>query len=682
MQIPYLNIQIPFTKEHKKRTIPMLELWDNIASNFMQKDSSTTGVLRRKPFYMDLKGLYSDSDNVTYLYTIDGYPSEMEVSFRSSLRRECKEGVRLSFVTTMEKHEIQWDSPQIRAKLRTWKSLDSDTDEVDEYNLHSNLALLDSQSRRKASLVYLSSAEIRRKRKLFKVRGMLLVSGKRGENFDSTIKDVQNTCRNMGIRITRVMLNLEDYLSVFSPFSCAFKSNIINQVGSTVMTDELLARYNTYSQGKIGVRGTYWGTDIFSGFPCLKVVKRTTETAENWLITAETGGGKSFFVKGLLIQLLGSKIINGTIMDIEGFEYTPLAHYIARNADVEIINMAEGTGSYFDPVEIVLTGNKELDDGMYNLSSAYTVALFKTLAGSTSEDDWVDISITDAVSQTYAKAGVEIDDYSTWTKAEGLTIKDVYTRLKEQVPKNEEHKLSLDKALAKISRYFDPNNPLSKNFKHRVSVRQIADAKLVVCSFGMAGKTENSVDPIQMALMQLTASIISHLRSVFSKQAGKFNFKLWEEFQRWGKFPNSEKTIGTALTGGRKLGDINIIITNKVGELLDDDRFGIFQNITSLAVGAIGDKKVREDLCDRLSIENMLPELDKLVLENKDLSDYTDGDNFLSNIYSKAFLIGLDKSVYSLARMSIPKNIAESDLFRTGVDTQEENKLESVTENM
>jgi hypothetical protein len=627
---------------------------------------------------MDLKGLYSGTDNVTFVYSLDAFPSELEVSFRSSIRRECKSGVRVTFLTRMEKYEIAWNSPQVKSKLRTWRTLDADTEGVDAYNLHENLALLDGQERKKASLVYLNDAELRRKRKLFKVSGLMLVSGVRGEDFNSSIVDINKACTTMGIKATRVMLNIEDYLEVFSPFSCGFNASIDKQVGKVVLTDELLSRLNTYSQGRIGIKGAYWGTDIFSGFPCLKVIKKTTETAENWLITSETGGGKSFFIKGLIFQLLGDPKINGTIMDIEGFEYTPIAYYMSNYArthgldsEVVILNMGEGVGAYFDPVPITVTGNKKLDRDMYNLSNSYTVALFKTLAGSASDNEWVDISITDAVTKTYSSVGVDIDDISTWGRSAPLSIHDVYKHLTQINPKNDEHKNALDLAVAKIGRYFDRNNPLSRNFKERIAISNIATAKLVVCSFGMAGKSEANVDPVQMALMQLTASIISHLRSAFSKLAGKFNFKLWEEFQRWGKFPNSENTIGTALTGGRKLGDINIIITNAVNKILQDDRFDLFSNLTSIAIGCIGDSQVRKDLCERLSIPHMLPELDKLVSENKDLSDYTDGDNFLSNIYSKAFLVGLDKSVYTLARMSIPVDIARSDLFRTGIDILE-----------
>lgn len=710
-----------FGKQHKKRTIKFWQLWDKIACTYLTKNDSMSGELRRANYYMDMKGFYSNEENVTFMYTIDGYPSELELSYRSTLRNVCKEGVRISFVSTFEKHQILWNSPQMQSKLKTWKLIEAETGEVDEYNLHSNLALLDSQQWRKDSLTYLSEAEIRRKRKTFRFRSVMFVSGKRGEAFDDTIKELVSICKTINVKITRVMLNIQDYLNVFSPFSLEFDDSVLKCVGSNVLTDEILARFCSYSQGMVGKEGIYWGTDIYSCFPCLKPVKRTTETAENWLITAETGGGKSFFVKCLLIQLLANEKYNGTIMDIEGFEYLPMAGYLSGNDEVVVLNMAEGQGAYFDPVEIILTGDPDIDKDMYGLSTSFTLSIFKTLLGnSVAQDEWVDIVMSDAVSLTYSKRGVYMENMDSWGLSKGLTLFDVYSTLKDLttdgdveravtnkfrhsryqqkmgiidaamtqndvnrlITSNKGYQKAIEMCLAKVSRYFEPSGIRASLFRKRISVDGIMNAKLVVCSFGMAGKSEANVDHTQMSLMQLCAANISYLRSVFSKKAGKFNFKLWEEFQRWGGFPDADKTITVALTGGRKLGDINIIVTNKVRDMLDDDRFGVFSNITSIAIGCIWDAEVREDLCNRLTIQQMLPELNRLVTENKDLSAFTEGDAQLSNPYSKAFLIGLDKTMYTISRVSLPEELAKSDIFRTGITLDINDFAQDLDDNM
>ena len=503
--------------------------------------------------------------------------------------------------------------------------------------------------------------------------------------------DINNNSEN-NFKIARLLIKLKELLLVYKPRKYVY----------------LIVIFSLFSALGISLIPDIDELKVFSCFPCLKPVKRTTETAENWLITAETGGGKSFFVKGLLVQLLAMSNYNGTIMDVEGFEYIPLANYLATSDKVIIINMAEGTGVYYDPVEIILTGNEELDRDMYSLSTSFTLSLFKCLLDNTEdEDEWVDIVINDAVSLTYAMKGVSSSDMSTWGNSKGLSLYHVYNMLKllksngnaeraigsmfteslyeekmgggKKLSQNDVNRLitsnpgyqkSIDLCIAKISRYFEPDGVRASLFKNRISIDDIKDAKLVVCSFGMAGKSENSVDSIQMSLMQLYSANISHLRSIFSKHRGIYNFKLWEEFQRWGGFPDADKTINVALTGGRKLGDVNIIITNKVIDMLNDDKFGVFSNVTSFAIGAIGDSFVREELCNRLTIANMIPDLNAIANNNKDLSAYVDGDTVLSNPYRKAFLIGLDRTIYTVSKMIIPRGLASSKIFKTGVEEQ------------
>ena len=697
-----------FGKEHKKKTINFIKLWDEIGTALVKQNDSNYGETRTYNSYVDLLGLYSGEDNVTYLFSIDGYPKRVENSYRTTLRGFCRAGVRISFISPLEKHRIDWNSPHIKAKLRTWKLIEQNTDEVDEYNLHQNLNSLDSQDWRKDSLVYLSSADLRRKRKMFKFRSLMLISGERGKDFDTSVRDIVDACKSLNIKISRVIGDIPEYLKAFSPFSNTWNRDVFDKCGCITIPDELLARFNTYAQGTIGKSGLYWGTDIYSCFPCLKPVKRTTEDAENWLVTAETGGGKSYFVKGLLVQLLSKPNFNGTIMDVEGFEYIPLAVYMTKFVEDSaiILNMAEGSGAYYDPVKIVLTGDEELDKDMYSLSTSFTLSLFKCLLGGIQEEDeWTDIVINDAVSLTYGKAGVDAEDPTTWRNADYLTVYDVYRTLKDlksnsedgrsissnqaisalrekqgyddrlatndvarMVTSNLGYQKAIDMCIAKLSRYFEENGIRSSLFKNRIRIEDVKDAKLVICSFGMAGKTEKTVDSIQMSLMQLYSANISHLRSIFSKNAGKFNFKLWEEFQRWGGFPDADKTINVALTGGRKLGDVNIIVTNRVGDMLANDRFGVFSNVTSVAIGAIGDANVRADLCERLSIPQMLPELDTIDAKSKNLDVYIDGDTLSGNKYAKSFLIGLDKAVYTISRMEIPKELSSSKLFRTGVN--------------
>lgn len=632
---------------------------------------------------VDFLGTY-DKDNISFYYTITNLPREIYIDWKERLRSECKSGVKITFIDNIRRHSIPWESPQMQSRLRIMKEVKNETDDkdIDAYNMHKNIKDLSRQRWIEDSLLYLSEADKTRGRALFKSTQFMIISGKRGDDFDDSVKLIEEYAKHIGLTIYRIMYEIPDILEYYSPFKHVINRNVVDTAPSYVLTDEILARFNTYTQGTLGVKGVYFGTDIYSKFPVLKRVKPKEDTAENWLITAETGGGKSFFVKALLLQLLAQNY-NGTIMDIEGFEYIPLANFLSHHSKVQVINMGEGNGKYFDPMEIAQsTGIEDIDRDAKQMSVNFTLSIFKVLLGRTFyENLLMDTVLNDAVTETYKDAGVT-ENRETWYKSRNLNLFDVYdtlTRL-ERFRDDEEYTRTVKLAIAVLGKYFEEDGTRSSMFKDRIRVAEIVDADLVICSFGMAGKSPQSIDEIQLALMQLSAAQLSHQRSIFSKSRGRFNFKLWEEFQRWGKFPDSDKTLGVALTGGRKLGDVNIIITNVVKELLDDDRFGIFGNITSFLAGAIGDEKVRYEFCDRLSVPKMKSEMDLLSSVKKD-DDELDGVGRSESLYTHAFLCGLDRSKYGIVKMLIPSEISRSMLFKTGVDVKKEQpKLEEELE--
>ncbi len=660
-------------------------LYDDLYATWLVKDKSSKARALPKDnsrLGIDFMGSYN-GDNVTFYYVLDALPRVLPINFKDLLRQECRAGVRLTFLNSIKGHYIDWDSTQMRSRLRILREVGDNAanQKVDSFNLHRNIGSMNKQSWIEDSLEYLAVADRQRDRALLRTSMLVVVSGKRGDMFDESVKALEEVAKKRGISLTRILYDIPEVLRYFSPFSFNNDTGVGQRLPAHVMTDEITARFNTYNQGTLGTRGLYWGTDVYSNFPVLKVVKAKDSDAENWLITAETGGGKSHEIKMILLQLSGLGF-NGTIMDIEGFEYIPMANFMSESKKVVIVNMAEGSGKYFDPVEIpVLTSNFELNSGAKKMSQDYTLAVFKTIMSRSYEkDSQIDNVINYAVGEVYARAGVT-SNMHTWSKSRGLTlfsVYDMFVKIKEENKKatlsshkkSEPFMLALDNVIETCSRYFDPKGTQEEIFKVRVRIEEIVDADLVVCSFGMAGKSYSSVDQVQLGLMQLSAAQISHQRSIYSKSRGKYNYKIWEEFQRWGKFPGSEATIGVAVTGGRKLGDVNIIITNDVGDILRDDRFGIFSNVTSYLVGAISDKKVRDDLCDRLSIPQMKPELD-LIAKEKKVDDELDGvaDNNESPL-TYAFLCGLDRSKYGIIKCVLPPEIKRSALFKTGVDLQ------------
>lgn len=663
-------------KEYWKET---LLIYDDL--NYTRKAKQRSDLTRKiesvpGKIGFDNLGSY-DGDTVTFYYVVQGYEREVVEDYRENLRRELKPGVRLNFIEMVTPHRIDWTSQHMVSRLRNLSEANTATKDknVTVYNLHSNVQSMDKVKWIENSLEYLAVADKKRRRSLLKSSTMLIITGKKGDLFDDSVVAVEWHAKQMGVKLSRVLYDVQDVVKYFSPFSRVVSNDVVKRLPSQVLTDEVSSRFTTYTQGKLGTKGFYWGTDVYSKFPVIKKVKPNAEAAENWLFTAITGGGKSHLIKVIMLQCGGAGFVL-TIMDIEGFEYEPITNFLSHNSRVVVLNMGEGDGSYVDPVSIPpLTGIYELDNTFKDMSVNSTLSIYRAVLGKVyAENTWYETILEDGLSELYKFAGVT-DDMSTWANADGLLLHDVYFMFKkmkkDKFNDDPEYLACLNKCISVCSHYFEPDGTRRRTFANRINVRDIIDAEVVRCSFGMAGKSEGAVSDVQMALMQISAANISHQRSVFSKAQGLFNLKIWEEFNRWGDFPGSDKTIGVALTGGRKLGDVNAIITNKPEELLESDRFKILGAITSFCIGAIADSRTRYQLCERLDVPQMLPELTK-IFEDSGTIDEDDEDDYKEESEDAplkyGFLFSLDRNKFGILKVDLPENVRKSDLLRTGVD--------------
>lgn len=678
------------TGEHTKRTIPWWVLWDEYIAMLQGKNMSKEGTSSNANFYGDLVSLYSGTSNITVMLKVEAFNSTMPVSYKSRIRMKATGTTKVSFVDLMIPHTINFQDDRLKNKVKAVKRQQDDLGTVDFSTLSDTYNISERLSTFEESYKYFYNAQ-RSGHATAILRTCIILTGTRGTDFDTTLKDIETYCNAQGMTVTRVTGNIEETLKLVSPFSLANYENVPNGnkiIPPTVLTDELLARMVTYSHGTASYGSMMWGTDIYSNKPILKYPKRSSTSAENWLVAAETGGGKSFFVKMLILQLLTNVNYVGTVNDLEGEEYLPILYLLAAEdpGKVKILNMGEGEGAYFDPVEVLLSGDKEQDADMLKFSQSFTTALFKTLVGKDimAEYLWAELIVDRGIAHFYTDLDIDAQDQETWARTKGKTIFDVYNSIiTVEIPDdNEEAKQAYDIVCVKLREHFDAGPGKVTLFQHRIHFRDIRDTKLLLCSFGMSGKSADLVDKTTMALMQLYTASISHLRSIFAKSQGKFNFKVWEELPRWGDFPDSEKTLKTPLVGGRKLGDINIIITNQPTELVTTDRFGIFDSITSFALGSIGNADTRKKLCSILEIEDMLPELDALeknrVNAQKKGKAGSEFDDIMSNLYSKAFLVGLDKADFYMGKIMLPANIATSELFMTGVAAQRDTIGQSI----
>ncbi len=669
-----------------------LNMYDTMIANLLTGNTVMDSSKKMDSSQISIE--YSSISSETQLskyFLIKGYPDYMDNKLMDIIRLNCiQPGVRINFYLYGESYKINWNSQEMRNRMSIWKNYTSEitTNDIFSYRDKRNENL--AKERILWSTKYLNESELDNKRSLLKVVILVEISSKRDEtsilNLIHSINNFKALCTKIELKHKELKVNMIDWLSYLGVFSLRAIKEVLAKTYKKVLTDDILANFNGYKQGRIGYEGVPLGIDILSMVPVLKKLKADPEAPENWLISATTGGGKSYFVKTLITYLLSEFVV--TVMDYEGDEYYNLANYIKAGnpKDVLVISMGKGTTVYFDPMEISdLTGDPDIDNELKQSAMSYTMALFRIIINGVDNGltQWEERIISIAIKRVYEEAQVT-EDKNTWVNSRGLRLKMVYAKIKEMALSKEFVDEDMDnikhKAAMKIydaaSMYFEEGEAKAGTFKQPMSVNELYRAKFIVFSFGMRGLDSSQIDPVELALKQLSVANVSMQVSNYCKYIKKtFNVKVWEEYQRWGQVKGSAEIISNAMTGGRKRGDINFLITNDLGEVLDEENplyKRLRQNISSYAIGKINDQNIIKKFCETFivpELEEPLKLISKTSIEETNTKAGKVASHGAGNRYKHAFCLLLDNGKKCITKVMSPPDIRNSSIFKIGGKT-------------
>ena len=643
---------------------------------------------------------YSELSSETMIakyFMVTKLPDWLSTNFMDKVRSRCiRRGVRVDFYIYGQPHRIKWESAEMRNKMSIWKNYAENTEsepDVFEYRSKRNEAM--AKDRIIESTRYLNVAELDQKRTTMKVSIIIKITAKRDKEsiyeLRDAIKSFKTLCATSEIKIKELKINMIDWLQYLGLFSLKPIREVAVKVGKSLLTDDILANFNGYKQGRVGTDGTPLGIDVLSKVPVFKKFKEDPDAAENWIISAGTGGGKSYFVKTLLTYLLADGFVV-TVLDYEGDEYTNMANYIkAGNPDdVKVISMGKGSTIYFDPMEIaMLTGDPDVDDDLKEQAINYTLAIFRVISCGTNGmmNQSEEKLVSTAIKRVYEAAGLT-ENKNTWHRSKGLRLKMVYNELKDMMESKEfaddttgniKHN-ALVRIVENASTYFEEGEAKAGTFKNPMSVNELLKAKFIVFSFGMKGESSSQSDPVVLALKQLSVASVSIQISNYCKYVRRcFNVKVWEEYQRWGEVAGSAELISNCITGGRKRGDVNLIITNDLEAMLDESNHinkRLSANIQSFAIGAIKDSDIRHKFCQKFNLLELEPSLDLIAKARYTVkADSKSKDGGSGNRYRHSFCIALDNGKRAITKVMLPAELRNSQIFKTGVDIEKASKV-------
>lgn len=659
----------------------LIKMWDDVYDEYVNRYNTLRTLPSNKVLYMDNNFSYSGNDRVTAYYYIDQLPPVMEFGYRATLRSFASSGVSINFIENNESYTILWDDPAFKSRMDIMAEVSEENQakakSTNVYNAHKNERGQQKDERTENSIQYVQEATMSdsNRRELFKVRILMIVTGYRGDDMTNTLRDLELYMDNRtGLEYHRVTGTISSVIRAMSPFTGRLAGKPAEAFRSNFTSDELRARWHPFEQGLMGFGETYLGTNIITNSPVFKQFKRDSTDAEIIIVMGMSGSGKSYLMKGLGIQLVSKPNIVMTINDYEGGEYESFGRLVATSEKVVTLDFSKGSGRYLDPVPLFATGNEEFDNQLRTTAKQNLLDLFRAVAGKSMLDkhDWVSVIIEKGVDKFYLDLGVT-EDTSTWNILQDKTIYDVYKSMLGYRPEEESASFDADLLYFKesLDSYFDKNKKVNKYFTKRVTLQDIIDAKLVICNYNMRGVAETSLSELDAILIPLNTSIISFYRTVYPYFQGKYNVKVWEELQRYESLgENSVNIIKTAITGGRKMGDINFVGSNDPTKLLDGkDKFSIFANYNTAIVGKIKSPTIRKAVCRELGIEKLAEELDAIgsVVEPNDGID-AGYEEVHSSPYKKAFVLTMDSGESAVVKLDFPKEISDTKLFKTGVE--------------
>ena len=685
-----------FLHDYIEKQKDIAKMYDMIVANYISGANVilTDDNLETSNISVGYSHVESDAQ-VSKYYMIRTMPMYLQSQIFDYIRTRCiSSGVKINFYMYSEPHTIHWDSTEMKNQMDVWRRLienDPKRNKQSVFDYRDTRGTNIVKERILQSTMYFNKSELDYKRSLCKVSFIVEFTARKDEesllNLSDALIKFKSICATSEIKYKELKINLPDWLTRISPFSLRKIPEVDKFMSYRILTDDVFSNFNAYKQGRVGYDGISLGIDVLSKVPVLKKIKGDPDAAENWLISAESGGGKSYYAKTMLTYLLADNFVV-TVMDYEGDEYDNIAAYVKESnpEDVKIVSMGKGSTIYFDPMEISdLTGDNDIDVELKETAESYTLAIFRVICCGLEGQMtlWEESVVSEAIRRVYDDAGVT-DDMSTWHLSKGLRVGMVYDVMKDMVQSkdfvdedndNVKHKAAI-KLVETASIYFEEGGAKSGTFKNPMSVNSLYKAKLIIFSFGMRGATASQTDPTILALKQLSVANVTIQISNYCKYIRHcFNVKVWEEFQRYGEIKGSAEVISNAMTGGRKRGDVNILITNDLQAILDEDNpvaVRLSQNFTSMAIGRIRNKEVRERFCRKFDKPEMIEPLERIAKAYN--SDNNVGGVVAktnsTNKYRNAFCLLLDNGKQAIVKVMLPKSLRESKLFKTGVDVE------------
>lgn len=587
------------------------------------------------------------------------FPEELHAGFLNDIVKQLKRQDYWTSLTVSyknKKYSTEFDSTTMIGRLTNWNNRLKNT-RVDSVNVDGE------------EFIHDMSAETDRRRIGRMIRSYYKLRQNVGNTFESTIilkldayeKDdllsaseiVTSMLSANKVSHYIVKSTLLDFMRAFSTVSQR-KTVSTETTNRVLMTTRDIINTLPYQQGKVGDKGIWFGSDIFSGANVWLDIM-TTPKAKNIICLGETGSGKTFYVSVLLFfhRALNQNIF---IHDHKGNEFTAFA----RAGKGLVISMTPSESSYIMTWAIQyedLETDEEILDA-YSSSFAISEVEFLTLTEPEPENlkDYKNI-FSDFHRFVHRIKEVKMDMIETYSFSHEITPQFLYDTFLEFMSSPDIIKTYSSKTLVDIQitlhRYWSKDGARNILYRRPINITEIKRSKIVCFDFGMAKKTREAVPQNEEKLKKIFMNVSSSIYINHKKKLGEYTVKVVEEIQSADE--DILKFTAQDVTEGRAKNMINYVLGNASGTLEKDNEYSkaIVQNMNIRIIGKLA-KSARDFFIKEYGLEQMEDDLKLIARGDKN--------------YNYAFLLNCqitNPPATAIVRAVATKEVEMSKFFKT-----------------
>lgn len=602
-----------------KKGLGTLEYYTGLIKNWLDHDDVPDKELGNGEFYYTAESVYT-KNGVKKPFIITDYPMEMDRGFVSDIRYRVEEYVEqyktktgiegtvsVNLTVDMLPYDLRLDSRKTTNRwnglVRMYKRVSSEMEEKDLEDELKSDKYSDNVRRKVRSFMHIRDARDKLKAGFFKTALIIELEVKNPDLVEANemLKEAERGfevyAREVDLNYKRVFLNVHQYYKNYTPTSMFNDRELMRRrFTGNVFSDDTLSSFFMPSHGKVGdATGLYFGIDVKSTEVVTYDLTKGTD-ANNLLLLAQTGQGKSMYAKMVLSYVGIDPNYQTIIFDYEGTEYAPLGII----QDASEIGMAGTQGSYVNTMVIQdVTGDAVIDAGRWKTAMEMTTNIYNLIFDEDYGMSKIELDIFSfLLGKMYVNAGISDKNPELWyERSKKLTFYTLYAMLDEMISTHdpdlfgEFHAEDIREFRSSLRPYFGKGQVHNSWFQNPISIEEFLSSKDVVFNFGMSSESESSVGSKKLALRQMYASYLTILKASVNKSKGIRTFVVIDEMQRYLKLNYSGGIIAQFVSGGRKLGLITFLITNSPQELIaagDTSNPNVKDNISTVMSGITG----------------------------------------------------------------------------------------------